>query len=124
MIIECISCNKKFSLNDALMPIEGSKVRCGGCSEVWFYHPTKNDTINTNDIKASDTNLNDTQEDLNPSVTENTELANINDEVVLLGNSENNELEITVFDIAKWNNTIEWEILTNINERLERVEIE
>ena len=50
--------------------------------------------------------------------------ANINDEVVLLGNSENNELEITVFDIAEWNNTIEWEILTNINERLERVEIE
>ena len=50
--------------------------------------------------------------------------ANINDEVVLMGNSENNELEITVFDIAKWNNTIEWEILTNINERLERVEIE
>tara|TARA_B100001741_G_scaffold298545_1_gene284188 strand:+ start:399 stop:1481 length:1083 start_codon:yes stop_codon:yes gene_type:complete len=50
--------------------------------------------------------------------------ANINDEVVLLGNSENNELEITVFDIAKWNNTIEWEILTNINERLERLEIE
>ena len=26
---------------------------------------------------------------------------NINDEVVLLGNSENNELKITVFDIAK-----------------------
>ena len=50
--------------------------------------------------------------------------ANINDEVVLMGNSENNELEITVFDIAKWNNTIEWEILTNINERLERFEIE
>ena len=50
--------------------------------------------------------------------------ANINDEVVLLGNSENNELKITVFDIAKWNNTIEWEIVTNINERLERVEIE
>ena len=50
--------------------------------------------------------------------------ANINDEVVLLGNSENNELKITVFDIAKWNKTIEWEILTNINERLERVEIE
>ena len=50
--------------------------------------------------------------------------ANINDEVVLLGNSQNNELEITVFDIAKWINIIEWEILTNINERLERVEIE
>ena len=97
MIIECISCNKKFSLNDALMPIEGSKVRCGGCSEVWFYHPTKNDTINTDDINTSDTNLKDTQEDLDPPVTENTELENINDELVetaeLDPEEENTELE-------------------------------
>ena len=81
MIIECISCNKKFSLNDALMPIEGSKVRCGGCSEVWFYHPTKNETINTDDVNTSDTNLNDTQEDLNLPISESTELENINDEL-------------------------------------------
>ena len=47
MIIECISCQKKFSLNDALMPLEGSKVRCGSCSEVWFYHPVKEDLDST-----------------------------------------------------------------------------
>ena len=97
MIIECISCNKKFSLNDALMPIEGSKVRCGGCSEVWFYHPTKNDALQTDDTNDSETNLNNTQEDLDPSITENTELENINDELAetpeLDPEEENTELE-------------------------------
>ena len=97
MIIECISCNKKFSLNDALMPIEGSKVRCGGCSEVWFYHPTKDDALQTDDTNDSETNLNNTQEDLDPSITENTELENINDELAetpeLDPEEENTELE-------------------------------
>ena len=41
MIIECISCNKQFSLSDTMMPKDGSKVRCGSCLEVWFYHPAK-----------------------------------------------------------------------------------
>ena len=39
MIINCICGKKKFKLADELMPTEGSKVRCGACSEVWFYHP-------------------------------------------------------------------------------------
>ena len=41
MIIECIACSKKFEIKDGLMPPEGSKVRCGACGEVWFYHPKK-----------------------------------------------------------------------------------
>ena len=39
MIINCICGKKKFKLADGVMPAEGSKVRCGSCSEVWFYHP-------------------------------------------------------------------------------------
>ena len=39
MIIDCICGKKKFKLADGVMPAEGSKVRCGSCSEVWFYHP-------------------------------------------------------------------------------------
>ena len=50
--------------------------------------------------------------------------AEVNDEVVILGSSANGKLNISVFDIAKWNKTIEWEVLTNINNRLERIEIE
>jgi len=47
----------------------------------------------------------------------------IDDEVVILGKSEDSSLEITVSDIASWNRTIEWEILTNMSKRLERVEV-
>jgi len=48
MIIECISCSKKFELKDELLPPEGSKVRCGACSEVWFFHPKKSLEENEN----------------------------------------------------------------------------
>lgn len=41
MIIDCICGKKKFRLADGVMPAEGSKVRCGSCSEVWFYHPNE-----------------------------------------------------------------------------------
>ena len=47
----------------------------------------------------------------------------MNDEVVVLGESDDKKLNISVFDIAEWNKTIEWEILTNITDRLERIEV-
>ena len=49
--------------------------------------------------------------------------AEVNDEVVVLGESDDKQLNISVFDIAEWNKTIEWEILTNITDRLERIEV-
>ena len=48
----------------------------------------------------------------------------VDDEVTILGNSDDGKLNISVSDIAEWNNTIEWEILTNMSKRLERVEVE
>ena len=48
MIINCICGKKKFRLSDELMPSEGSKVRCGACSEVWFYHPEQGNQPQTN----------------------------------------------------------------------------
>jgi len=47
MIIDCICGKKKFRLADGVMPAEGSKVRCGSCSEVWFYHPNEGSTQTT-----------------------------------------------------------------------------
>ena len=59
MIIECISCSKKFELKDELLPPEGSKVRCGACSEVWFFHPKKsleeNENLSQNKLIMKDT---------------------------------------------------------------------
>ena len=55
MIIECIFCSKKFELKDELLPPEGSKVRCGACSEVWFFHPKK--SLEENENLSQDTSF-------------------------------------------------------------------
>ena len=61
MIINCICGKKKFKLADELMPLEGSKVRCGACSEVWFYHPEQgnlNESVQSSDnLEYQDQNI-------------------------------------------------------------------
>ncbi len=39
MIIQCISCNKKFEVNVTLIPAEGRDLQCGSCNHTWFYLP-------------------------------------------------------------------------------------
>ncbi|WP_440651005.1 hypothetical protein [Candidatus Pelagibacter sp. HIMB1495] len=57
MIIDCICGKKKFKLADGVMPEQGSKVRCGSCSEVWFYHPDQgNNPINQDETLKEDQN--------------------------------------------------------------------
>ncbi len=41
MIIECISCNKKFDVNSELIPSSGRTIQCGSCNHIWFYDPKK-----------------------------------------------------------------------------------
>ena len=54
MIINCICGKKKFRIADEMMPAEGSKVRCGSCSEVWFYHPEQGNMPQTDEAISSD----------------------------------------------------------------------
>ena len=35
MIIECQNCNKKFDLEDKLIPLKGRLVQCGFCHSQW-----------------------------------------------------------------------------------------
>ena len=37
MIITCPSCNKKFKIEDALIPSKGRILQCGSCNHNWFY---------------------------------------------------------------------------------------
>ena len=39
MIISCENCNKKFELDDHLIPNSGRLLECGSCSHKWHYKP-------------------------------------------------------------------------------------
>tara|TARA_B100001971_G_scaffold166192_1_gene157004 strand:- start:1599 stop:2045 length:447 start_codon:yes stop_codon:yes gene_type:complete len=39
MITECQNCNKKFELEDALIPLKGRLVQCGFCNSRWHQFP-------------------------------------------------------------------------------------
>ena len=41
MIIECINCDKKFSVDSELIPNEGRTIQCGSCNHVWFFNNKK-----------------------------------------------------------------------------------
>ena len=39
MIIQCVSCLKKFEVEASQIPNSGRQVKCGACSNEWFYKP-------------------------------------------------------------------------------------
>jgi len=55
MIIICDKCDKKFNIEDALIPIKGRLVKCGNCLNTWFY---KID-VNENNTTTSNNNFKD-----------------------------------------------------------------
>ena len=40
MIIQCVNCNKKFEIQDKLIPDDGRLLECGSCAHQWHYTPT------------------------------------------------------------------------------------
>ena len=50
MIINCNKCNKKFNVDDRLIPPKGRVIQCGNCSHIWFFK-------NNNDINLDTINL-------------------------------------------------------------------
>ena len=39
MIIECTNCNKKFRVEDDLIPEDGREIICGSCNYAWHFKP-------------------------------------------------------------------------------------
>ena len=37
MIIECPNCNKKFEIDQNLLPSDGRLLQCGSCNHKWFF---------------------------------------------------------------------------------------
>ena len=37
MIIDCPNCNKKFDIDQNLIPSNGRLLQCGSCNHKWFF---------------------------------------------------------------------------------------
>ena len=66
MIIDCPECNKKFDIDQNLIPIDGRLLQCGACNYKWFFKlntvEKKNEEII--EIKAKpDLKINDESKD-------------------------------------------------------------
>ena len=57
MIISCEKCNKKFELEDKLIPETGRLLQCGSCSYQWHYIPTNKITL-VNEIDSTKSSIN------------------------------------------------------------------
>ena len=90
MIITCPNCNKKFKIDNSLIPDEGRDLQCGSCNNVWLYKIKEenskilelNEEIDTNNIETKvDKNNEEIVENKNPLTKIETELNNQKKEI-------------------------------------------
>ena len=71
MLIECENCNKKFAIDENLIPNEGRLLQCGSCNHNWFYkkdtidQPLKleEDLVENTEIKTPPKEINNTKQE-------------------------------------------------------------
>ena len=71
MIINCDNCNKKFSLNDSQIPLNGRLLECGYCKNRWFFKASdasSKEVINSDNNIIKTENNNKNEENLNISI--------------------------------------------------------
>ena len=85
MIITCPNCNKKFKIDNSLIPDEGRDLQCGSCNHVWLYKIEEENSkilklkeeIDINDIETKvDKNNEEVVVNKNPLTKIETELNN------------------------------------------------
>ena len=54
MIVNCQNCNKKFEIDDQLIPKKGRLVQCGFCSSKWHQLPQIETTIEATKVESID----------------------------------------------------------------------
>jgi len=78
MIIDCNKCNKKFEIDQNLIPDKGRMLQCGNCDHQWFFKFNRTDKKNEDDEEIK---FNDFVEDANDK-----ELINKNDKSTIKQN--------------------------------------
>ena len=100
MIISCINCNKKFNLDEKLIPEKGRLLQCGSCQHKWHYKLIKTKENQENQENHKKINKDDDIKiKINPSIDKINE-QNTTQEIIvnnpknLKNKSKNSELKI------------------------------
>tara|TARA_Y100001970_G_scaffold292980_1_gene436994 strand:- start:875 stop:1510 length:636 start_codon:yes stop_codon:yes gene_type:complete len=99
MIIECPNCNKKFNLEEKLIPKNGRNLKCNGCDHIWHYKVALK--ADTEDFKISE--YQKTSSDIESSDIDNKKIfgEKRNDDGAL--NTDKNILKVEKNEIRKIN---------------------
>ncbi len=80
MIIVCPNCNKKFNIDENLIPEKGRLLKCSSCDYTWHYNiPTKNETKSDNQFYKKEIIINEVdnnQTKVNSEFNKNNKLDN------------------------------------------------
>ena len=106
MIISCIKCNKKFDVDDGLIPEKGRLLECSSCNHRWFFKDVISNNVVKNELSNTTNTLN------NPAIEEKDDITikgDLVDEEILI----NEEPQIQVYKTN--NDTIKFKSFTKIN---------
>ena len=57
MIIICPCCEKRFEIDENLIPEKGRLLQCGRCDQTWFFNKNSKEDINTENIKLQNNEI-------------------------------------------------------------------
>ena len=76
MIITCPSCQKKFELDNNLLPENGRTLQCGSCDYKWFFKKDDKDVIVENPLELTQTKdemVDEIKDNLKTTIPQNTQ---------------------------------------------------
>ena len=71
MIISCPNCNKKFKIDQNLIPIDGRLLQCSNCKHKWHFKIEKKEKIDDEPLKSEKVILENKSEEIKNNSTEN-----------------------------------------------------
>jgi len=74
MIISCPNCNKKFKIDQNIIPIGGRLLQCSNCKHKWYFKIEKKEEIENGSLDPEKVILENKSEDIRINSTENDSL--------------------------------------------------
>ena len=74
MIISCPNCNKKFKIDQNIIPIGGRLLQCSNCKHKWHYKIEKKEKIDDGSLKSEKVFFENKSEQIKINSTENDSL--------------------------------------------------